>query len=1089
MENTSQLISGNRLFSSPSPSTSSSHNQTGVSSFLRACTWPIAAPGRKRRSLRLNRLLHLQSLGRSPVRGQPTATGDPDDWFPNSTGNPPMSLLSKATQLALTKLDIGSSAPNELSKALGGKCAAASHNSTHRLTLGGSDGVTLRPSIHSKSPPPSASSSLSSDEGPPTGSSRKTNGILLNARRTRHRPGRSYQSSHLPGGSAGSMRGLGETADDEREDGDTNEETEGKADVNNADDEEFDFSAESGYVASSCSAASKSRTRSPSESRRGSFKRSTSPSIVAPVAIHHTRTTRVRIVDKRVDSDDYSGGDAANSLRDGARPLSLDCLLTANEAEPTTSSVLNPSSSTVNGGPQKHVTLLSASSSEPSPLTPVSYSSTGGVHGLAEFAFTDQDDECRLDGGLDDVAENGRKRDTGSGHHSERRHSSFIQGCLTNSVSSTPAMATASGSGRASALKRCNTSASVYYSSATAAENCVAAASSSSCHLPSSPLPSRKTTIKSSHRHRQRYRPRSRRHISPFLRHEAEGQYTPSSPVRSSANGHHRASLPSGGSLRLSSPHPSSSRHSQIANGSIPPSASSAMASDCEDEAVLSYSNNTRLSTPIEPICVVNLANPESQNSGLLDGCDDAALLSSSAAAPQKRVNLVVDGVRFVVDVAALQAHPNTMLGRMFSSSFYEASTLALGGGVPACAAGEGWTSSARRRPSTCESRTSTGVGVCGPSTANSIVGSGGGGSMCASSGASSSRNSICSSTRAHVDSWANEADCAAFTSAVLMLSKHTTCSTRSAPACCLTSGCSSGCLGRLTSPYTRTVDIPVAVGADISATVFRVILDYYLTGKMSCPPGVSVRELKRACEYFLVPFTYETVICNNLREFLHEVSNDGAYTIFEHFLEESILPKLMECARLGERECHVVILTDDEQVHWDAEYPPQMPEAELTSHILYSTQMYRFLKYIENREIAKRVLVERGLKKIRIGIEGYPTCKERMKFRVGSRPEAIYNYVQRPFLRMSWEQEENKSRHVDFQCVKSKSVSDLTSLEQAVIDRPPETLPTTSFPQPPAAAAAAAAAPLLSPRAPSSPVTLPESPSPVDPPPADETA
>nr|VZI03365.1 unnamed protein product [Spirometra erinaceieuropaei] len=988
MENTSQLISGNRHFSSPtSSSTSSSHNRTGVSSFLRACTWPIAAPGRKRRSLRLNRLLHLQSLGRSPVRGQP---GDPEDWFPNSAGNPPMSLLSKATQLALTKLDIGSSAPNELSKALGGKCTA-SHNLSHRLTLGGgSDGVPLRPSIHSKSPPPSASSSLSSDEGPQTGSGRKTNGILLNARRTRHRPGRSYQSSHLSRGS-GSMRGQGETADDEREDGDT--ETERQAEVNNADDEEFDFSAESGYVASSCSAASKSRTRSPSESRRGSFKRSTSPSIVAPVATHHTRTTRVRIVDKRVDSDDYSAGAAANSLRDGARPLSLDCLLTANEAEATTSSVLNATGNTsANGGPQKHVTLLSASSSEPSPLTPVSYSSTGGVHALAEFAFTDQDDECGPNERLDDVAENDRKRDTGSGHHSERRHSSFIQGCLTNSISSTPAMAAASGSGRASALKRCNTSASVYYASATAAaaaENCVGA-SSSSCHLPSSPLPSRKTTIKSSHRHRQRYRPRSRRHVSPFLRHEAEGQYTPGSPVRS-ANGHHRASLPSGGSLRLSSPHPSSSRHSQIANGSIPPSASSALASDCEDEAVLSYSNNTRLSTPIEPICVVNLANPESQNSGLLDGCDDAALLSS-AAAPQKRVNLVVDGVRFVVDVAALQAHPNTMLGRMFCSSFYEASTLALGGGV--AAAGEGWTSSARRRPSTCESRTSTGVGVCGPSTANSIVGSsgGGGGSMCASSsssGASSSRNSICSSTRAHVDNWANEADCAAFTSAVLMLSKHTTCcSTRSAPACCLTSGCSSGCLGRLTSPYTRTVDIPVAVGADISATVFRVILDYYLTGKMSCPPGVSVRELKRACEYFLVPFTYETVICNNLREFLHEVSNDGAYTIFEHFLEESILPKLMECARLGERECHVVILTDDEQVHWDAEYPPQMPEAELTSHILYSTQMYRFLKYIENREIAKRVLVERGLKKIRIGIEGYPTCKERMKFRVGSRPE-----------------------------------------------------------------------------------------------------
>lgn len=33
-----------------------------------------------------------------------------------------------------------------------------------------------------------------------------------------------------------------------------------------------------------------------------------------------------------------------------------------------------------------------------------------------------------------------------------------------------------------------------------------------------------------------------------------------------------------------------------------------------------------------------------------------------------------------------------------------------------------------------------------------------------------------------------------------------------------------------------------------------------------------------------------------------------------------------------------------------------------------------------------------------------------------------IYNYVQRPFVRMSWEKEESKSRHVDFQCVKQKT-------------------------------------------------------------------
>ena len=49
-----------------------------------------------------------------------------------------------------------------------------------------------------------------------------------------------------------------------------------------------------------------------------------------------------------------------------------------------------------------------------------------------------------------------------------------------------------------------------------------------------------------------------------------------------------------------------------------------------------------------------------------------------------------------------------------------------------------------------------------------------------------------------------------------------------------------------------------------------------------------------------------------------------------------------------------------------------------------------------------------------------------------------IYNYVQRPFIRMSWEKEEAKSRHVDFQCVRSKSITNLSvdgveSIEQSV--------------------------------------------------------
>ena len=33
-----------------------------------------------------------------------------------------------------------------------------------------------------------------------------------------------------------------------------------------------------------------------------------------------------------------------------------------------------------------------------------------------------------------------------------------------------------------------------------------------------------------------------------------------------------------------------------------------------------------------------------------------------------------------------------------------------------------------------------------------------------------------------------------------------------------------------------------------------------------------------------------------------------------------------------------------------------------------------------------------------------------------------LYNYVQRPFVSMSWEKEEAKSRHVDFTCVRVKT-------------------------------------------------------------------
>ena len=48
-----------------------------------------------------------------------------------------------------------------------------------------------------------------------------------------------------------------------------------------------------------------------------------------------------------------------------------------------------------------------------------------------------------------------------------------------------------------------------------------------------------------------------------------------------------------------------------------------------------------------------------------------------------------------------------------------------------------------------------------------------------------------------------------------------------------------------------------------------------------------------------------------------------------------------MICATRGDRECHIVILVDEDQIDWDEDFPPQMGE-EYTQTIV-STSMYRY--------------------------------------------------------------------------------------------------------------------------------------------------
>ncbi|CDW57077.1 BTB 2 domain containing protein [Trichuris trichiura] len=215
-------------------------------------------------------------------------------------------------------------------------------------------------------------------------------------------------------------------------------------------------------------------------------------------------------------------------------------------------------------------------------------------------------------------------------------------------------------------------------------------------------------------------------------------------------------------------------------------------------------------------------------------------------------------------------------------------------------------------------------------------------------------------------------------------------------------------------------------VADGISPNCFRAVLEYFTRGVINCPPNVPVAELREACDYLLVPFNAETVHCADLRGLLHELSNEGAREQFNEFLNKLILPRMVEAAE------NVILLS-----YWTTRWSNGMT-------IVYSTQLHRFFKYIENRDVAKQQLKDRGLKKIRLGIEGYPTCKEKIRRRPGGKAEVIYSYVQRPFIHMSWEKEEGKSRHVDFACpiVKSKSNPSLTSAYSEDVPASPPLMP-----------------------------------------------
>lgn len=113
----------------------------------------------------------------------------------------------------------------------------------------------------------------------------------------------------------------------------------------------------------------------------------------------------------------------------------------------------------------------------------------------------------------------------------------------------------------------------------------------------------------------------------------------------------------------------------------------------------------------------------------------------------------------------------------------------------------------------------------------------------------------------------------------------------------------------------------------DVTPESFAAILKFYKEGKIKCPPTVAVSELHDACRYFMIPFTHISVQCEDLGKFLHELSNTGAMAQFETFMLRSLLPAMARCAELGERSCHIVVLSETDTVEWDEDLPPTLGE------------------------------------------------------------------------------------------------------------------------------------------------------------------
>jgi len=67
----------------------------------------------------------------------------------------------------------------------------------------------------------------------------------------------------------------------------------------------------------------------------------------------------------------------------------------------------------------------------------------------------------------------------------------------------------------------------------------------------------------------------------------------------------------------------------------------------------------------------------------------------------------------------------------------------------------------------------------------------------------------------------------------------------------------------------------------------------------------------------------------------------------------------MLESTCLGDRQCHIIILAEDDVIDWDEDYPPQMGEEQAQGNLQYLSQLHGSCHTLSGESIVVSIWIE----------------------------------------------------------------------------------------------------------------------------------